>query len=603
MNPSRRPGLTLGLLLCAALALPQGAAPAGDATRLAGLWGRTRSFGPAVRGELTIARAGGRWRATIGGTGAPVERSGDRLTFALAGNLGAFRGRRDASGIRGMWIQPVGAATGVAWVTPVELGPAGPRAWRGKVTPLEESVTLYMEVRADGGGGVKAVFRNPDGWLTNGKFTLVLQGTHWKLLGVDNGETLLEGEYDEKNDRILLPVPDGLPLSALHTTFALARQPRARAAGYYPRPPAEPRYVYRPPVADGDGWRAATLESAGLDTARISALVQKILDTDPFPQTAPLVHGLLIARHGKLVLEEYFYGFDRERPHDLRSGGKTLASILAGIAIDHGAKFSPRTPVYSLFPEYASFANPDPRKALMTVEHLMTMTAGFDCDENGNENAPGNEGRMQSQTAQPDWYKFMLDTPLAAAPGDAFAYCSGAVNLIGGIVRNTTRTPIPELFDRYLARPLRMRGYHMNLTAAGEGYLGGGLHIRPRDALKLGQLYLDGGVWNGKRVVSKSWVAVSTAPHPMNARGTDGYDWHLNDITLGGRVFKEYDASGNGGQLVMVIPELDLVVMFTGGNYGNFGVWRHFRDELLPRYILAAVSPAARPAPRRETQQ
>ena len=107
----------------------------------------------------------------------------------------------------------------------------------------------------------------------------------------------------------------------------------------------------------------ASLAAEGLDEARISALVQKILDTDPFPQTAPLVQGLLIARHGKLVLEEYFYGFDRERRHDIRSGGKTFASVLAGIAIDHGAKFGPETPVYSLFPEYASFANPDPRKS------------------------------------------------------------------------------------------------------------------------------------------------------------------------------------------------------------------------------------------------
>ena len=75
----------------------------------------------------------------------------------------------------------------------------------------------------------------------------------------------------------------------------------------------------------------------------------------------------------------------------------------------------------------------------------------------------------------------------------------------------------------------------------------------------------------------------------MNACGTDGYDWHLNDIKLGDRVYKEYDASGNGGQLIMVVPELDLVVMFTAANYGNFGVWRHFRDEFLPQYIIAAI--------------
>jgi CubicO group peptidase (beta-lactamase class C family) len=583
-------GVTIGVL-SPALALAQSAAPSGDATRLLGLWGTTRSFGPEIRGELTIARAGDAWRATIGGTSAPVRISGDSVTFILAGNLGSFRGHRDAGGsrIRGHWIQPAGVVTGVAWATPLDLRPAGAGVWRGTVVPLEESVTLYMEVRADSGGVVRAVFRNPDGYFGNAKFTLAAQGSHLKLLSIDNGATLLEGDYDAKHDRILLPVPDGLPFPELRTTLELTRQSRDQAIGYYPHTPAETRYVYRPPVAEGDGWPTATLGAVGLDEARISALVQKILDTDPWPQTAPLVQGLLIARHGKLVLEEYFYGFDKERPHDLRSGGKTFASVFAGIAIDHGAKFGPRTPVYSLFPEYASFANPDPRKSLMTVEHLMTMTSGFDCDENGNDNAPGNEDKMQSQTAQPDWYKFMLDLPLAAAPGDAFAYCSGTVNLIGGIVRNTTQTWLPEFFDRYLARPLQMRAYHMNLTPSGEGYMGGGLHIRPRDELKLGQVYLDGGVWNGKRIVSKKWVDDSTSLHPMSARGTDGYDWHMNDIKLGNRVFKEYDASGNGGQLMMVLSELDLAVMFTGGNYGNFGVWRHFRDELLPQYILAAV--------------
>jgi CubicO group peptidase (beta-lactamase class C family) len=594
MNLSRRLFTVMIGILSTAAATPapaQSAAPAGDAARFLGLWGTTRSFGPQIRGELTLTRAGEGWRAAIGGTWAPGQMSGDRLTFTLAGGLGSFRGRRDAAGtrMRGHWIQPVGIATGVAWATPVELRPAGAGVWRGTVTPREESITLYMDVRADSGGVVRAVFRNPDGFFGNAKFTLAAQGTHFKLLSINNGATLLEGDYDEKHDRLLLPIPDGLPFPELRTTLELTRQTRDQATGYYPRTPAKTRYVYRAPAPEGDGWRTATLAAVGLDEARISALVQKILDTDPFPQTAPLVQGLLIARHGKLVLEEYFYGFDKERPHDLRSAGKTFASVLAGIAIDHGAKFGPQTPVYSLFPEYSTFANPDPRKSKMTVEHLMTMTSGFDCDENGNENAPGNEDKMQSQTAQPDWYKFMLDQPLSAAPGDSFTYCTGGVNLVGGIVRNATKTWIPEFFDRYFARPLQMLTYHMNLTPTGEGYMGGGLHIRPRDELKLGQVYLNGGVWNGKRIVSRKWVKISTALHPMNARGTDGYDWHLNDIKLGDRVFKEYDASGNGGQLLMVVPELDIVVMFTAANYGNFGVWRHFRDELLPQYILAAA--------------
>jgi CubicO group peptidase (beta-lactamase class C family) len=586
------PFIVAGVMAVLAAAAPaQSPTTSSDETRLIGLWGTTRSFGPEIRGELTLAQAGDGLRASIAGTSAHSELRHGEVSFALAANQGSFWGQLSASGIRirGIWVQPAGIVTSVAWATPVDLRLVTKGVWRGTVVPLDESVTLFVDIRKDSDGVMRAVLRNPDGFFANAKFALAIEGTHLKFRSVDNGATLLEGDYDTKHDRLLLPVPDGLPIPELRTTLELTRRSRDQAIGYYPRTPAEPHYVYQPPSPDGDGWQTSSLSAVGLDEARISSLVQKIIDTDPRPQTAPLVQGLLIARHGKLVLEEYFYGFDRNRPHDMRSAGKTLASVLAGIAIDHGAKFGPETPVYSLFPGYASFANPDPRKARMTVEHLMTMTSGFACDENGNENAPGNEDKMQSQTAQPDWDKFMLDVPLAAAPGDVFAYCSGAVNLIGGIVHNTTGKWIPAFFDHSIAQPLQMGLYHMNLTPTNEGYLGGGLHLRPRDEIKLGQIYLDGGVWQGKRIVSRHWVDVSTAPHPMNAHGTDGYDWHLNEIHYGNRTVREYEASGNGGQFLMVLPELDLVVLFSGGNYQNYGVWRHFRDELLPQYILSAV--------------
>jgi hypothetical protein len=91
------------------------------------------------------------------------------------------------------------------------------------------------------------------------------------------------------------------------------------------------------------------------------------------------------------------------------------------------------------------------------------------------------------------------------------------------------------------------------------------------------------------RVVSKHWVSVSVAPHPMNAKGTDGYNWHTSSIKAGDRVYRQYEANGNGGQLLMVIPDLDLVVLFTAGNYSNYPVWRRFREELLPNYIISAI--------------
>ncbi len=551
---------------------------------LVGLWGATRSFGPEVRGELTLARGADGWRATVGGVHAKVVVDGDGFSFDLAGKQGSFTGRRDASGqrLRGVWKQAVGAATGVAWATPLDLVRIGRDVYRGKVEPLDEAVTLYVDVRAESDGGLSAVLRNPDGYYRNGRLKLVADGPRVKLVSLQGDRTLLEGTFDEKADRLLLPIAD------FGATFELTRRTRDDAIGYYPRTPAGSSYWYRAPIAEDDGWTTAALGDVGMDAKPIGELVQKLLDTDPRPQTSPLVQGLLIARHGKLVLEEYFFGFDKERRHDIRSGGKTWASVLVGIAMDRGAKLEPSTPVHSLFPEVPTGG--DPRKSRLTLEHLMTMTGGFPCNEN-DDDAPGNEDKMQSQTAQPDWYRFMLDLPLAKEPGESAAYCSGAVNLIGGMVQRATKRPLVELFDEALARPLGFRTYHLNLTPTGEAYLGGGTHLRPRDWLKLGQLYLDGGVWHGKRLVSKAWVETSTVSHPMKSKGTDGYNWHVNQIKLGERVYRQYEANGNGGQLLMVLPELDLVVLFTAGNFMNYNVWRKFRDELLPTYVIAATKP------------
>ena len=286
--------IVAGVMAVLATAAPaQSTAPSSDETRLIGLWGTTRSFGPEIRGELTLARAGNGWRASIAGTSAHAELRNGELSFALAANQGSFWGQLLASGsrIRGIWTQQAGIVTGVAWATPVDLRLVTKGVWRGTVVPLDESVTLFIDIRKDSDGVMRAVFRNPDGFFANAKFALAIEGTHLKFRSVDNGATLLEGDYDTKHDRLLLPVPDGLPLPELRTTLELTRRPRDQAIGYYPRTPAEPHYVYQPPSPDGDGWQTSSLSAVGLDEARISSLVQKILDTDPRPQTAPLVQG------------------------------------------------------------------------------------------------------------------------------------------------------------------------------------------------------------------------------------------------------------------------------------------------------------------------
>jgi CubicO group peptidase (beta-lactamase class C family) len=323
-----------------------------------------------------------------------------------------------------------------------------------------------------------------------------------------------------------------------------------------------------------------------MDEALLRDLVRSIVAADPAAPDAPRIHSVLVARRGKLVLDEYFYGFTADRPHDTRSASKTMTSVLVGVAADRGA-LSPGTPVYRLF------AHPDsaePRKGRITVAHLLTHNSGLACDDN-DDASPGNEGVMQEQTRQPDWYRYILDLPVVHEPGTVYAYCSGGMNLAGGAVAAATGSWLPDFFDRHVARPLGIERYHVNLMPTGQAYSGGGMYLRPRDLLKLGQTYLDGGVWHGRRIVSKHWVELSTARQiggPDDGTG-DGYGWHRSRLAANGRGYQEYEANGNGGQFVIVVPELELAVAFTAGNYMRYPIWRKFRDELVPKYVMAAV--------------
>jgi CubicO group peptidase (beta-lactamase class C family) len=388
-------------------------------------------------------------------------------------------------------------------------------------------------------------------------------------------------------------------------TVELTRPTDAQLAASIPRPRDQLPYVYRQPDALDDGWRTARAAEVGMDEAALARAVQGVASRSPSERRPVLVHSLLVAHRGRLVLEEYFFGHGRDTPHDMRSAGKTFGSVMLGAAMMQGAEVSPETPVYALLAGRGPFANPDPRKARITLAHLLTHTAGLACNDN-DDASPGNEGTMQDQREQPDWWKYTLDLPMAHEPGSRYAYCSANINLVGAALTTATDTWLPDLFDRTVARPLQFGPYHWNLTPTGEGYLGGGAYLRPRDLLKMGQAFLDGGVWNGRRIVDATWVSLSTAPHVeispattglsaddfgnFYGAGTDGYAWHSYLLTSGGRAYREYEANGNGGQLLIVVPELDLVVAFTGGNYAQGGIWSRWRQEIVGNAIIPAVT-------------
>ncbi|RJS22677.1 6-aminohexanoate hydrolase [Corallococcus sp. H22C18031201] len=557
-----------------------------SAEGLVGTWGSERLLGPQVRGELTLTSRAGVWRARIAGFDVPARVEGGRLRVILPGGQGALRGPVPQEGqrITSHWVQPRVRMSGMKFATPVTLIPVQSGVWRGEVAPLEDRFSLYLVVRKQQDDTVEAFLRNPErNWGGKQTFRVEIQGESVRL-SAQGGGLQLEGSYDAKSARLSLRIP------AMEETFEFTRRERNQAVGLHARTPEASPYVYQPPLAEDDGWETASLDEAGLEIEPVRQLVQRILDQEPGPESAPAIQGLLIARHGKLVVEEYFQGFDKERPHDLRSAAKSYASLMVGIALDQGAPFTVDTPVLALFPEYkGKVANLDARKRRLTVANVLSMSSGLACDDD-DPASPGNEDRLDD--AVPDWYRYTLDLPMAAEPGKRGVYCSANMNLLGGVLRNATRAWLPEFFHQFVAKPLQMRDYHLDLMPDGEQYLGGGIFMRPRDALKLGQLYMAGGMWKGQRVVSQRWVERSTAPQSTLPEGRSyGYAWWRNTMRVGDHVYGEYEASGNGGQLVMVVPELDLVVMFTAANYNQASIWRKFREELLPRYILSAVKP------------
>ncbi|MEA2328494.1 MAG: hypothetical protein QOE68_3453 [Thermoanaerobaculia bacterium] len=588
--------LFLSLLLSALPLIAQAADP------LTGLWSSESIFGPQLRGELRIVRKASVWTATLADAKTSFPIAGDEVRFAF-GKRGEFRGRIAGNSITGFWLQPTGVtasapnASGAsqAFASPVVLRRTTEGVWRGDIRPLEERFTLYLRIFANPDGSLIGAFRNPEQGSNGGamQFKVSRDGD---VVVFSAGETRLTAKL--VNDRLLMFWPD------MNRVVELTRRAPAEAAGFFPRPPGAAKYVYEKPPSLGDGWTTARAGDVGMDEAKLTALIQRLIDADPSIRRAALMHSILVARKGKLVLEEYFFGFHRNEPHDLRSAGKTFASVMLGAAILEGVKIAPETPIDSLLAAKGPFANPDPLKAQITLANLLTHTSGLACDDN-DPASPGNEGTMQMQTQQPDWWKYTLDLPMAHDPGSRYAYCSANINLAGAALTTATKTWLPELFERTVARPLQFGPHYWNLMPNGEGYLGGGAYLLPRDLLKVGQAYLDGGVWHGHRIVDKSWIATSTAPHIHVSPATtgidpkdfgnfygeadDGYAWHLSDLKLGDHTYRCYAATGNGGQLLIVVPDADLVVVFTAGNYGQGGIWSKFKDQIVPNDIIAAI--------------
>lgn len=553
-----------------------------SARELLGLWAAQRSFGPEVRGPVALREVDGQLWAEISGYSVAARVSDGEIRFEVPGDRGYFRGRVSANGqmIDGHWVQPWTYSSFARLASPVILTRQAAGVWTGTVTPREDGLHFYLMMEKADNGRVRAFLRNPEANI--GRFypidEVVQEGDAVRFLDAD-GRVRLEGTYDAGFDRlsVYFPLNGG--------TYDFARAEADPAVPFYPRPRGGEPYRYRQPPA-GEGWQTGRPEAVAMAVAPLEEMIRKIIATPMDAIDAPYIHGVLIARDGKLIVEEYFHGYSRHVPHATRSAAKSVTTTLVGIA-DHEGILDLDTPVYQTLYDGAPPGDLDPRAGRMTLEHLITMTSGLACDD-WDPDSPGGEDVMQNQGAQPDWHRYTLELPMIHEPGEHAAYCSGGQSLAGGVLSHISGQWLPEFYRRHFAEPVGAGLYYMNLTPVGEGYGGGGLYIKPRDFLKLGQLYLDDGVWNGRRLLDPGWADAATTTDKTLGDEGYGYGWWVFAYPFAGGEVKAFYAGGNGGQYVIVVPELDLNIVIFGGNY-NQRVMHIPKYEYVRDYVLRAI--------------
>jgi CubicO group peptidase (beta-lactamase class C family) len=347
------------------------------------------------------------------------------------------------------------------------------------------------------------------------------------------------------------------------------------------------------PESRNDGLITAAPESVGV-------AAKPLHDMDAAVRAGEFkkIGSVLVARHGKLVFEDYFDG-DAGTLRDTRSATKSITDMLVGIAISERKLSSVDARVLALLPERArKMQDPDPRKEKITVEDFLTMSSPLECDD-WNDASRGNEERMYLVE---DWAQFILDLPVrgrmhvgeqADPPkyGRYFSYCTGGVFTLSEVLQKATGERTDRYAQEKLFGPLGISDTKWVYSPLNVPQTGGGLRLSSRDLVKIAELYRSGGRWQGKSIVDEAWVKASTEAHAQIDDQTEyGYLWWLKSFQSGGKGYPAFFMSGNGGNKVAVFPGLDLTVVITSTNYGTRGMHEQ-TEKLLTDYILPAVGP------------
>ncbi len=329
-------------------------------------------------------------------------------------------------------------------------------------------------------------------------------------------------------------------------------------------------------------WKSITPQEAGASASALEAAVQRAGRNHR-------MRSLLVAKDGRIVLEEYFGAMTRDSLHDVRSVTKSVVSLLAGVAVDRGWIASLDDPASSYLGPYGEEMSESSRK--ITVRHLLTMTAGFEWDEHG-----GDSYARWIQSDDP--VRHLLELPTAAPPGERYRYNSAAVHLLGLVIEGATGVGLPDFAQRVLFDHIGVKAARWERMPMGQHNGGSGLDLSTRDLARLGWLALEEGRSGWMSVVPRDWIRASTTEGwelGLPLGGLSGIDYGRLWWLAPSAPFPLYFAWGYGGQFVVVSPEEKLVVAAT--NYWPFaradgGPGRYERETM--SLIVSAILPAFR---------
>lgn len=319
-------------------------------------------------------------------------------------------------------------------------------------------------------------------------------------------------------------------------------------------------YLYSQPKELGDGLKTNTLKSQNIDTT----LIYKFFNQIRYKENK--IHSILVIKNDRLIIEEYFKGHSASQPHDLRSVTKSIRSILMGIAIDKGFIDNVNDSISKYLKSPTRNKNIDERRNRITIKHLLTMSSGLDCND-FDKKSKGQEDKIYRKN---DWLQYAVNLPMVNKPSTISNYCSIGTVIVAEIISQASGMTIDKFAEQYLFSPLEITnkrwGHTSNKKVISSAKR---LYLTSRDMAKIGQLILNNGKWNGKQIISEKWVEESTTTKTKIAGNNYAYLWWNIPFKLNENLAVSKTASGNGGQYIIIIPEIEMVAIFTGGAYNS----------------------------------